>query len=49
MQEIDGMVAFEVRKSVWAQVLYEDLWKIERAIFDDLLLQVFNSFKLSTE
>ncbi|TVU07540.1 hypothetical protein EJB05_40900, partial [Eragrostis curvula] len=48
MQTIDSMVAFEVRKSVWAEVLYEDVYvvgrKIERAIFDelieDLLLEV---------
>ncbi|KAK3131329.1 hypothetical protein QOZ80_6BG0505040 [Eleusine coracana subsp. coracana] len=51
MQTIDSMVAFEVRKSVWGEVLYEDVYvvgrKIERAIFDelieDLLLKVFNS------
>ncbi|KAL6603349.1 hypothetical protein ACP70R_043710 [Stipagrostis hirtigluma subsp. patula] len=49
MQTIDSMVAYEIRKSVWAHVLYEDVCvvgrKIERAIFDelieDLLLEVF--------
>nr|CAB3465685.1 unnamed protein product [Digitaria exilis] len=49
MQTIDSMVAYEIRKSVWADVLYEDVYvvgrKIERAIFDelieDLLTEVF--------
>ncbi|KAF8659488.1 hypothetical protein HU200_058430 [Digitaria exilis] len=49
MQTIDSMVAYEIRKSVWADVLYEDVYvvgrKIERAIFDelieDLLIEVF--------
>lgn len=51
MQTIDSMVAFEVRKSVWGEVLHEDVCvvgrKIELAIFDelmeDLLLKVFYS------
>ncbi|OEL35623.1 hypothetical protein BAE44_0003356 [Dichanthelium oligosanthes] len=41
MQTIDSMVAYEIRKSVWAEVLYEDVYvvgrKIERAIFDELI------------
>ena len=41
MQTIDGMAAYEVRRSVWAEVLYEDVYvagrKIERAIFDELI------------
>ncbi|CAN6206605.1 unnamed protein product [Urochloa humidicola] len=49
MQTIDSMVAYEIRKSSWAEVLYEDVYvvgrKIERVIFDemieDLLIQAF--------
>ncbi|XP_022681917.1 uncharacterized protein LOC101755837 [Setaria italica] len=49
MQTIDSMVAYEIRKSVWADALYEDVYvvgrKIERAIFDelveDLMVEVF--------
>ncbi|PAN22242.2 hypothetical protein PAHAL_4G005700 [Panicum hallii] len=49
MQTIDSMVAYEIRNSAWAEVLYEDAYvvgrKIERAIFDelieDLLIEVF--------
>jgi len=45
MQTIDGMVAYEVRRSVWAEVLYEDVYvvgrKIERAIFDELIEDFF--------
>ncbi|CAN6200436.1 unnamed protein product [Urochloa humidicola] len=49
MQTIDSMVASEIRKSSWVEVLYEDVYvvgrKIERAIFDelieDLLIEVF--------
>lgn len=41
MRTIDGMVAYEVRRSVWAEVLSEDVYvvgrKIERAIFDELI------------
>ncbi|CAN6181639.1 unnamed protein product [Urochloa humidicola] len=41
MQTIDSMVAYEIRKSSWAEVLYEDVYvvgrKIERAIFDELI------------
>jgi len=41
MQTIDGMVAYDVRRSVWAEVLYEDVYvvgrKIESAIFDELI------------
>ncbi|CAD6335287.1 unnamed protein product [Miscanthus lutarioriparius] len=41
MQTIDGMVAYEVRRSVWTEVLHEDVYvvgrKIERAIFDELI------------
>jgi hypothetical protein len=41
MQTIDSMVAYEIRKSAWAEVLYEDVYvvgrKIERAIFDELI------------
>ena len=49
MRTIDSMVAYEIRNSAWAEVLYEDAYvvgrKIERAFFDelieDLLIQVF--------
>ncbi|CAM0149785.1 unnamed protein product [Urochloa decumbens] len=41
MQTIDSMVAYEIRKSSWAEVLYEDVYvvgrKVERAIFDELI------------
>ncbi|CAL5040607.1 unnamed protein product [Urochloa decumbens] len=41
MQTIDSMVAYEIRKSWWAEVLYEDVYvvgrKVERAIFDELI------------
>ncbi|CAN6215538.1 unnamed protein product [Urochloa humidicola] len=41
MQTIDSMVAYEIRKSSWAEVLYEDVYvvgrKIERAIFEELI------------
>jgi hypothetical protein len=41
MQTIDGTVAYEVRRCVWAEVLYEDVYvvgrKIERDIFDELI------------
>ncbi|CAN6173691.1 unnamed protein product [Urochloa humidicola] len=48
MQTIDSMVAYEIRKSSWAEVLYEDVYvvgrKIERVIFDvlieDLLIEI---------
>ncbi|CAL5050270.1 unnamed protein product [Urochloa decumbens] len=51
MQTIDSMVAYEIRKSWWAEVLYEDVYvvgrKVERAIFDelieDLLVETFHS------
>ncbi|KAL6873969.1 hypothetical protein ACP4OV_014051 [Aristida adscensionis] len=41
MQTIEGMVEYEVRKYMWMEVLYEDVYvvgrKIERAIFDELI------------
>jgi hypothetical protein len=49
MQTIESMVEFEVRKSVWTEVLYEDLYvigrKIERVIFDDLFAASFQQFQ----
>ncbi|KAJ1260845.1 hypothetical protein BS78_10G263800 [Paspalum vaginatum] len=58
MQTIDSMVAHQVRKTVWAEVLHEHVYvvasKIERAIFDELvqdLVQGFppNFFTLTTK
>lgn len=41
MQTIDSMVAYEIRKYVWDEVLYQDVYvvgrKIERVIFDQLI------------
>ncbi|XP_062229890.1 uncharacterized protein LOC133927441 [Phragmites australis] len=51
MQTIDSMVAYEIRKSAWAEVLYEDLYvvgrKIERAIFDELIEDIVQGFNLT--
>lgn len=48
MQTIEGMAAYEVRRSVWAEVLFEDVYvvgrKIERAIFDELIEDLFACF-----